>query len=141
MENQFAILLRMKRVQAKIQKFLDDRDWNNLQPADLAKSISIEAAELLEHFQWSNPTAQETLNNAEKLDEIKKELADVMIYCLELSTLLKLDPEKIISDKLDYQTKKYPAALMKKAGKDGAEHSMYLKIKREYRKNKAKIER
>ena len=93
----------MNHLQSHIKKFLDDRGWINLQPANLAKSISIEAAELLELFQWDNPTIEETLKDTPRMEDIQKELADIMIYCLQVSIFLKLDPEKIILDKLAHQ--------------------------------------
>jgi dCTP diphosphatase len=104
----------MKNLEQEIYQYLLERNWHKLLPGDLAKSISIESSELLEIFQWSNPTLEETRNNPEKLEEIKKELADVMIYCIEMSTLLGLDTEQIIKDKLEKVKQKYPAELMRK---------------------------
>lgn len=114
----------MKDLEKKVYNHLKDRNWHNLRPVDLAKSIMIEGAELLELFQWENLS----------LEEIKKELADVLIYALDMSVLLGLDTRKIIHKKLAHANKKYPAKLMK-AGKNGpGTESMYWKIKKEYRK-------
>jgi len=124
----------MKKVEKKIQKFLNDRRWNDLPPVDLAKSIMIEGAELLELFQWENLSLQEVKKNKEKMEEIKKELADVMIYALDLSVSLGFDTEKIISDKLDYQDKKYPAKLMLSEDRNNKANSHYWRIKKEHRK-------
>lgn len=123
----------MNHLQSHIKKFLDDRGWINLQPANLAKSISIEAAELLELFQWDNPTIEETLKDTPRMEDIQKELADIMIYCLQVSIFLKLDPEKIILDKLAHQSKKYPAQLMKNGTKTQAGQDAYYQIKKDYR--------
>ena len=85
----------------RIRKFLKDRDWNQFHtPANLAKSISIEANELLECFQWD----EENFN----LDEVKEELADVLVYCRNLLDRLNLDEDEIVSSKIDKNEKKYP---------------------------------
>lgn len=120
----------MKNLESRILKHLKARKWDNLWPVDLAKSIMIEGAELLELFQWQNLSLEEVKKDKEKMSEIKKELADVMIYCLEMSVLLGLDTNKIINQKLSAVAKKYPAKLIRK--EDGSKS--YLKIKKEYRK-------
>jgi len=125
----------MKDLENKVYTHLKARKWDNLRPVDLAKSIMIEGAELLELFQWENLSLEEVKKNKEKLDEIKKELADVLIYCLEMSVLLNLDTEKIIRQKLLHVAKKYPAKLMRKR-QEGAAVSDYLRIKKEYRAKK-----
>lgn len=85
----------------RIKKFNEDRDWDQFHsPANLSKSISIEANELLECFQWSD----EKYN----LNDVKEELADVLNYCLQLSQVLNLDPIEIINSKMDKNEKKYP---------------------------------
>ncbi len=85
----------------KIDKFNKDRDWDQFHsPVNLSKSISIEAAELLECFQWSNDKYE--------LEDVKEELADVMNYCLQLCNVLNLDPIDIINNKIDKNEKKYP---------------------------------
>jgi dCTP diphosphatase len=122
----------MKKLEKDVYNYLKERNWHTLSPANLAKSISIEAAELLELFQWDNPELKDVLKNKEKIEQVKKEVADVLIYSLELSVLLKLDTEKIIRDKLAYTAKKYPAKLMRKSRKPGTE-DIYWKIKKEHR--------
>lgn len=127
----------MKDLENKIRKHLKDRGWDHLRPSDLAKSIMIEGAELLELFQWENVSLDGVKKDAEKIEEIKSELADVLIYAIEMSVLLDLDTEKIIRKKLVHVQRKYPAKLMR-ANKDqepGTE-SLYWKIKKEYRKKK-----
>jgi len=129
----------MNTVERKIHKFLKARKWDNLRPVDLAKSIMIEGAELLELFQWENLSLEEVKANKVKMEEIKSELADVLIYAIQMSVLLGLSVEKIINDKLSKVNKKYPAKLMRsKAKKDsgsGAD-SKYWTIKKTYRSNK-----
>ena len=85
----------------RIRKFTEDRDWDQFHtPANLAKSISIEANELLECFQWSDTDYD--------LEHVKEELADVMVYCVDMVDKLKLDADEIINAKMDKNEKKYP---------------------------------
>ena len=85
----------------KIRKMVADRDWNQYHtPANLAKSISIEANELLECFQWSDTDYD--------LQHVKEELADVMVYCQDMLDALGLDEDEIINMKMDMNEKKYP---------------------------------
>ena len=84
----------------RIDKFNKDRDWDQFHsPVNLAKSISIEANELLECYQW---------NDNANLEDVKEELADVMNYCLQMSMILGVDPIDIINKKMDKTEKKYP---------------------------------
>ncbi len=128
----------MKDLEQKILKHLKVRGWDNLRPSDLAKSIMIEGAELLELFQWENLPLADIKKNKEKMQDIKAELADVLIYALEMSVLLNLDTEKIIRTKLARAAKKYPAKLMKKTKEEPGTESAYWKIKQEYRKKNGK---
>ncbi len=85
----------------RIRKFTDDRDWNQFHtPSNLAKSIAIEAAELLECFQWSEEEYD--------LQHVKEELADVLVYCQNMLDSLGLDVDEIINMKMDQNEKKYP---------------------------------
>ena len=85
----------------RILKFTEDRDWDQFHtPANLAKSISIEAGELLECFQWSDDNYD--------LQAVKEELADVMVYCIDILDKLKLDADEIINAKMDKNEAKYP---------------------------------
>ena len=108
----------MKKTEQAISEYLTERGWDHLRPSDLAKSISIEAAELLEVFQWTSLTIEETKADQKKMDEIKKELADVFIYAFDMAVLLGLDTEQIITDKLEQVKKKYPAEAMRKNAKE-----------------------
>lgn len=93
---------------------MKERGWENLEPADLAKSISIEAAELLELFQWDHPSVEETKKDCRRMKKIQGELADVIIYCIELGVTLKLDVGEVVQKKLALVRRKYPARLMRK---------------------------
>ena len=102
--------IKMKSTIDKINKFRDDRDWRKFHnEKDLAISISIEASELLELFQWKE--SKEVINKS--LGRIKEELADVLIYSFMLADNLQLDVEKIIEDKLVDNNRKYPVKLSK----------------------------
>lgn len=85
----------------RIRKFTEDRDWDQFHsPANLAKSIVIEAAELLECFQWSEEEFD--------LQHVKEELADVMVYSQNLLDKLGLDADEIVNMKMTQNEKKYP---------------------------------
>ena len=84
----------------EIAAFVKERDWAQFHsPANLAKSISIEAAELLECFQWSDEADDE---------RVREELADVLTYCLLLADRIGADPDEIVRAKLDLTREKYP---------------------------------
>ena len=90
----------MEELIKEIKQFNEERDWDQFHsPENLAKSISIEAGELLECFQWNN--------NYDK-DEVCEELADVFTYCIQMAMKLRVDPKEIILKKLDKTRKKYP---------------------------------
>ena len=85
----------------KILQFRDDRDWKQYHtPKDLAISISLEASELLEIFQWSGSDT--------KQEKIEEELADVLIYCAMMADICHLDMDDIIAKKLVRNAQKYP---------------------------------
>ncbi|MBO4807544.1 MAG: nucleotide pyrophosphohydrolase [Lachnospiraceae bacterium] len=85
----------------RIRKFSEDRDWDQFHaPSNLAKSIVIEAAELLECFQWSDTDYD--------VEHVKEELADVMVYCQNMLDKLGLDVDEIVNAKMDQNEAKYP---------------------------------
>lgn len=90
----------MNEIKDEIIKFQKERDWKKFHtPENLAKSISIESAELLEHFQW-----QKEYDELEVADE----LADVLIYCLYMADALDFDVKEIIRNKMKKNAMKYP---------------------------------
>lgn len=90
-----------KETLERIRCFSEDRDWDKFHsPSNLAKSISIEANELLECFQWSDIDFD--------INEVKDELADVLVYCRNLLDKLNLDEDDIINQKMDKNEAKYP---------------------------------
>ena len=85
----------------RIRKFTTDRDWDQFHsPANLAKSISIEANELLECFQWDEEHYD--------INEVKEGLADVLVYCRNMLDKLGLDEDEIVNAKMEQNEKKYP---------------------------------
>lgn len=85
----------------RIRQFTSDRNWDQFHsPANLAKSIAIEACELLECFQWSDEKYD--------LQHVKEELADVLVYCQDLLDKLGLDEDEIVNMKMDQNAAKYP---------------------------------
>lgn len=97
----------IKELTNKIVEFRDARNWKQFHnPKDMAISISLEAAELLEVFQWSGTDTE--VDTDKKLSKVKEELADVLIYALLMGNDLGLDIPEIISDKIDENNRKYP---------------------------------
>ncbi len=87
-------------VQDSLRGFVEERDWGQFHsPENLAKSIMIEAAELLECYQWSSDA---------DLESVRDELGDVLTYCYLLADKLGLDPNQLILDKLQKTRDKYP---------------------------------
>ena len=90
----------MDDIKKEILMFQKERDWKKFHtPENLAKSISIEAAELLEHFQWQKEYDE---------NEVADELADVLIYCLYMVDAMNFDVKEIILNKMKKNTIKYP---------------------------------
>ena len=90
----------MKELTRKIIEFNEERDWDQFHsPENLAKSISIEAGELLECFQW---------NSNYDIEDVKSELADVINYSLLLADKLGVNPKQIVLDKMKITARKYP---------------------------------
>lgn len=90
----------MQKAIERIRKFNQDRDWDQFHtPENLAKSICIEAGELLECFQW---------NNQYNKQAVEEELADVLSYCINLADALEVDMEEILLKKIEKNEAKYP---------------------------------
>lgn len=90
----------MDEIQTLVNKFVNDRDWDQYhQPEKLAMSISIEAAELLEHYQWGYDGDEQG---------VKEELADVLIYCFQMCDKIGVRADDIIKMKMKKNEEKYP---------------------------------
>jgi dCTP diphosphatase len=95
---------------SQVREFVEERDWEKyLNPKDLAESICIESAELLQLFQWTKPEETEQFKNKpSKVQRIKEEVADVVIYCLSMANTLNIDLTAAILEKIEHNKKKYP---------------------------------
>ena len=98
----------------QVLQFRDDRNWKQFHnPKDLAISISLEAAELLEVFQWSGADTV----CATKRDKIKEELADILNYCILIADVCELDMDEIVQEKVKRNNEKYPVDKAKDSAK------------------------
>ena len=89
----------------RVLKFRDDRDWRQFHtPKDLALSMTLEAGELLEVYQWSGTD----LECREKLPKVREELADVLSYCILMADVYGLDLDEIMNEKISKNEAKYP---------------------------------
>lgn len=115
-------MTEIKAITEKIKKFRDERDWKQFHNhKDMALSMMLEAAEVLEHFQWKSPAEVEAHGQACK-DEISEELADVAMYLFELADNLGIDLSEAILSKLKKNAQKYPVEKAK------GKHTKYDKL-------------
>lgn len=100
---------KLNELLKRIDTFNKERDWDQFHsPTNLSKSISIEAAELLECFQWSDEY---------NIERVEEELADVLNYCLQMCLVLNLDPIDIVNKKMNKNAIKYPVSKAKSNSK------------------------
>ena len=93
----------------RMASFVRERDWEQFHtPKNLSMSIAIEAAELMEHFQWLTVEQSKSLE-ADALQDISEELADIVIYSLSLANFLELDLTDAIMSKMEKNIRKYPS--------------------------------
>tara|TARA_B100001758_G_C18173210_1_gene485431 strand:+ start:95 stop:430 length:336 start_codon:yes stop_codon:yes gene_type:complete len=102
--------MNIKEIQNKLEKFAEDRDWNQFHsPKNLVMALTSEVGELNDLFQW---LTEEQSNNVDK-DEIQQEIADIFIYLLRLSDKLDINLEEAIKEKIEINANKYPVDLAK----------------------------
>ena len=103
----------MEELTRELREFACERDWEQFHsPKNLAMALSVEAAEIVEHFQWL--TQEESLNlSPEKLAEISDEVGDVLIYLTRLADRLGIDPLQAAMQKVEKNREKYPAGAVK----------------------------
>lgn len=110
----------IQSLKEKVDQFIEDRDWKQFHnPQELAVSLSIEVAEMLEIFQWR---LKEDLTE-EQLEKVKEELADILIYSISMANTLDLDISTIIADKIAKNAEKYPIEVAKGSNKKYTEHN------------------
>lgn len=102
--------MTIEKLKKEFVKFRDERDWKKFHnPKDLAVSISLEASELLELFQWKS---EKEVSDVPK-EKIEEELADILLYCLSMSDILNIDIKKATLAKIGKNRKKYPLEKVK----------------------------
>ncbi len=111
---------------AMLFKHLKERGWHRPRQKNIAASICIEAAELLEHYQWDDDQGQDS-------EAVAEELADIIMYCLTFAMVKDIDISEVVAKKIKKQNKKYPVELF---NKDRVGYEDYKKIKKAYRENK-----
>jgi NTP pyrophosphatase (non-canonical NTP hydrolase) len=99
----------LEQIKIRLREFAAERDWDQFHsPKNLAMALIVEAAELVEHFQWLTEEQSQTLL-PEKLAEVEQEIADIQIYLIRLADKLGVDMEKAVNAKIELNAKKYPA--------------------------------
>ncbi|MHB0915138.1 MAG: nucleotide pyrophosphohydrolase [Thermoleophilia bacterium] len=103
----------MDDLKRELAKFSSERDWEQFHsPKNLAMALAVEAAEIMEHFQWLTQAESRGLDD-DALAEVGEEIGDVMIYLTELAAALGLDPLAAAREKLERNREKYPADLVR----------------------------
>ena len=99
----------LEQIKIRLREFAAERDWDQFHsPKNLAMALIVEAAELVEHFQWLTEEQSQTLP-PKKLAEVEQEIADIQIYLIRLADKLGVDMEKAVNAKIELNEKKYPA--------------------------------
>jgi NTP pyrophosphatase (non-canonical NTP hydrolase) len=100
-------------IRATVRTFVDERDWDQFHtPKNLASALCVEAAELLEHFQWLHTGSAGELGEA-KLEQVRHEMADVLVYLVRLADKLDVDLGNAVQEKMVLNRAKYPADLVR----------------------------
>jgi NTP pyrophosphatase (non-canonical NTP hydrolase) len=98
----------MKELTKKIRAFAQNRDWDQFHsPKNLAMALSVEVAEVVEHFQWLTQEESQQLD-ADKMNKLREEIGDVMIYLARLADRLGIDPVQAAEEKMRINEKRYP---------------------------------
>ena len=97
------------KLREEIRVFVDERDWDQFHtPKNLSSALCVEAAELLEHFQWLKTGSSEELG-PDKLQHVGHEMADVLVYLIRLADKLDIDLNAVVAEKMVLNRAKYPA--------------------------------
>ena len=104
----------IKLIQSRLKKFAEERDWEQFHsPKNITMALSVEVAELVEIFQWSNSGGLDEINDPDTKVQIEKEIADIFNYLLKLTDMLDIDLEKAALNKIDENDAKYPVEKFK----------------------------
>jgi NTP pyrophosphatase (non-canonical NTP hydrolase) len=118
----------LQELKIRINDFVAERDWAQFHtPKNLAMAMIVEAAELVEQFQWDTPQESQQLSS-EKREAVSHELADTFVYLLRIAEVLNIDLIEAANQKIDLNAKKYPAD---KARGSNAKYTVYEKVKSE----------
>jgi len=103
--------MTLDQLKAEVKKFIQNREWGKYHnPKNLAESICIEAAELFEVFQWVSLNEAASWSDVpSKLESVKEELADIIIYCLSMANAMRIDVTQAVLSKLEKNEARYPA--------------------------------
>jgi len=114
----------LNNLRHRLNDFVNERDWAQFHtPKNLAMAMIVEAAELVEHFQWDTPTESQQLT-PEKREAVSHELADTFVYLLRIAEVLNIDLIDAANQKIDLNALKYP---VEKAKGSNAKYTEYLK--------------
>jgi NTP pyrophosphatase (non-canonical NTP hydrolase) len=109
----------LDQIKHRLREFAAERDWDQFHsPKNLAMALIVEAAELVEHFQWLTEEQSQALS-PDKLAEVEQEIADIQIYLIRLADKLGVDMEKAVNAKIELNAKKYPADKVRGKCDDG----------------------
>ena len=98
----------LKQLNKEVTRFVEERDWNQFHsPKNLSMALIVEAAELVEHFQWLQSEESDMLTEG-KRDEVAEELSDILIYTVRLADRMGVDLELATRNKLEKNRRKYP---------------------------------
>lgn len=116
----------LKHLRTRINQFVHERDWAQFHtPKNLAMAMIVEAAELVEHFQWDTPSESQVLS-LDKREAVGHELADTFVYLLRIAEVLDIDLIAVANQKIDLNALKYP---IEKAKGSNAKYTEYMKTK------------
>lgn len=104
----------LQLIQSRLRKFSEERNWEQFHsPKNITMALSVEVAELVEIFQWSNSGGLDEINDPDIKVQIEKEIADIFNYLLKLTDMLNIDLEKAALNKIDENDAKYPVEKFK----------------------------
>jgi len=104
--------MNIQNIQKQLKGFADERDWDQFHnPKNLAMALSVEASELVEIFQWLTPEEAKDIMATYEGEHVKEEMADVMIYLLQMADQLDIDLESAVANKIEKNSEKYPSDL------------------------------
>jgi NTP pyrophosphatase (non-canonical NTP hydrolase) len=102
--------MNVERLQDRLRQFAEERDWVQFHtPKNLAMALSVEASELLEIFQWLTPEESQEVMASPRAEEVKDEVADILIYLLRLTDVLGVDLDAVVAEKIANNASRFPA--------------------------------